>query len=187
MKCYYHPQTDAVAQCTHCQKGVCHDCTFEDVGGYGILCYACFKDGANVDFTKARRRITGLWIFTGAVTIIGGIAAISSGGAVGILLAPVVFAAAWCFYWGWPPVWGWFRSHWFAVWGSWLFIVIVVTLFFEVLVFVALGIGLFTGIQKFLRDRRTIAIMNQGWLNLFPGKFVPDMGYVPSVQDKGGS
>src|SRR5438874_3035037 len=80
MKCFYHPQTDAVGQCTHCQKGVCHDCTFEDVGGHGILCYECFKAGANVDFAKARRRITGLWVFTGAVTIIGGIAAISSDG-----------------------------------------------------------------------------------------------------------
>jgi hypothetical protein len=64
---------------------------------------------------------------------------------------------------------------------------IVIGLLIEVLIFVIMGIGLFTGIQKFRRDRRTIALMNRGWLNLFPGKYVPDMGYVPSVQDKGGS
>lgn len=193
MKCYYHPQGDAVAQCTLCQKGVCHDCTFEDVGGYGILCYECFKEGANVDFTKARRRITGLWVFTGAVTIIGGIAAISSGGATGILLTPLIFAAAWCFYWGWLPFWGWVRGRGFGISyvssgggdpAGTIMRMIVFALLIEVLIFIIMGIGLFTGIQKFRRDRRTIALMNQGWLNLFPGKYVPNMGYVPGVQDK---
>jgi len=183
MKCFYHPQGDAVAQCTHCQKGVCHDCTFEDVGGHGILCYECFKAGANVDFSKARRRITGLWVFTGAVTIIGVIAAISSDGAVGILLIPLIFAAAWCFYWGWLPFWGWVRGRGFSVAyvssGGGDPAGTIMRLF------VIMGIGLFTGIQKFRRDRRTIALMNRGWLNLFPGKYVPGMGYMSEVQEQG--
>ena len=190
MKCFYHPQGDAVAQCTHCQKGVCHDCTFEDVGAHGILCYECFKAGANVDFAKARRRITGLWVFTGAVTIIGVIAAISSDGAVGILLIPLIFAAAWCFYWGWLPFWSWVRGRGFSVSyvssggdpAGTILRLIVIGLLIEVLIFVIMGIGLFTGIQKFRRDRRTIALMNRGWLNLFPGKYVPGTGYVPGVQ-----
>ncbi len=194
MKCFYHPQTDAVAQCTHCQKGVCHDCTFEDVGGWCNLCYECFKDGANVDFAKARRRITGLWVFTGAVTIIGGIAAISSDGAVGILLIPLIFAAAWCFYWGWLPFWGWVRGRGFSVAyassgggdpAGTIMRLFVIALLIEVVIFVIMGIGLFTGIQKFRRDRRTIALMNRGWLNLFPGKYVPGMGYMPEVQEQG--
>ena len=64
---------------------------------------------------------------------------------------------------------------------------IVIGLLIEVLIFIIMGIGLFTGIQKFRRDRRTIAIMNQGWLNLFPGKYVPGTGYVPGVQEQGGN
>lgn len=195
MKCFYHPQTDAVAQCTHCQKGVCHDCTFEDAGGLGILCYECFKEGANVDFAKAHRPITGLWVFTGAVTIIGGIAAISSNGAGGILLIPLIFAAAWCFYWGWLPFWRWVRGRGFSVAyvssdgdpvGT-ILRLIVIALFIEILIFIIMGIGLFTGIQKFRRDRRTIALMNRGWINLFPGKYVPGTGYVPGVQEQGGN
>ncbi len=36
MKCFYHPETDAVAVCKNCQKGLCVDCAF-DVGD-GIAC-----------------------------------------------------------------------------------------------------------------------------------------------------
>jgi hypothetical protein len=161
MKCFYHPQSDAVAQCSNCQKGICSQCAFHIGDEFGTCCPGCLREDALREIPKARRRITGVWVFTALVTVVGTIAAISSGGVAGILLAPVVFAAAWCFYWGWPPVWGWFRSHWFAVWGSWLFIVIVVTLFFEILVFVALGIGLFTGIQKYRKNKSYIPFAEQ--------------------------
>jgi len=135
-----------------------------------------------------------LWVFTGAVTIIGGIAAISSDGAVGILLIPLIFAAAWCFYWGWLPFWGWVRGRGFSVAyvssgggdpAGTIMRLFVIALLIEVVIFVIMGIGLFTGIQKFRRDRRTIALMNRGWLNLFPGKYVPGMGYMPEVQEQG--
>jgi hypothetical protein len=33
MKCYYHPQVDAVAICKHCQRGLCADCALEVSGG----------------------------------------------------------------------------------------------------------------------------------------------------------
>lgn len=36
MKCYYHPQVDAVAVCKHCHKGLCTECAL-DVGG-GMAC-----------------------------------------------------------------------------------------------------------------------------------------------------
>jgi hypothetical protein len=36
MKCYYHPQVDAVAICKHCHKGLCPECAV-DVGG-GVAC-----------------------------------------------------------------------------------------------------------------------------------------------------
>ena len=188
MNCYHHPQAGAVAQCAHCGKGLCSDCTFESGD---IWCYTCFRDATNVDYLKARHRITGLWIFVALVTAVGTIMVISSNGAGGILLAPVIFAGAWCFYWGWGPFWRWIRGQGFSVTyvssgggdpiGT-IFRLMLLGLFIEVLIFIILGIGLFTGIQKFLRDRRTIAISNQGWLNMFPGKYVPDMGYVPAGQ-----
>lgn len=37
MKCYYHPQADAVGICKSCSKGICPECT-TDVGGNGLAC-----------------------------------------------------------------------------------------------------------------------------------------------------
>ncbi len=157
MKCYTHPQVDAVGQCPECGRGICHNCSRE-VGG---LCPSCFRTGLLAEQAEAHRRLTRTWVMTALVAIVGTIAAISSDGAVGILLIPVAFAGGWCFAWGWPSVWGWFRRHWFAVWGSWLFIVIVVCLFIEVLIFVALGIGLFTGIKRYREAKWVIANSNR--------------------------
>ena len=36
MKCFYHPETDAVAICKNCSKGLCRECAV-DVGN-GIAC-----------------------------------------------------------------------------------------------------------------------------------------------------
>lgn len=33
MKCFYHPQRDAVGICKNCQRGVCQDCAAERDGG----------------------------------------------------------------------------------------------------------------------------------------------------------
>jgi heme A synthase len=33
MKCFNHPQTDAVGTCKHCQRGLCHECASEREGG----------------------------------------------------------------------------------------------------------------------------------------------------------
>ena len=33
MKCFYHPQIDAVGLCKHCQRGVCPACASERDGG----------------------------------------------------------------------------------------------------------------------------------------------------------
>jgi hypothetical protein len=33
MKCYYHPQLEAVAVCKHCHRGLCADCALEVSGG----------------------------------------------------------------------------------------------------------------------------------------------------------
>jgi len=196
MKCFYHSQDDAVAQCAHCQKGLCPDCSF-DFGSDGIFCYTCLRDDTNADYARAQRRIIGLWIFTGIATVIGTIAGISSDGAVGILLAPVIFTAAWCFYWGWLSVWGWIRGR--GLGFSFMSVsssdgdpvgtimrLFVICLLIEVVIFVVMAIGLFTGIQKYLKNKRLIALVKRGWLNEFPGKYVPEYGYVPEVQSEVG-
>jgi hypothetical protein len=109
----------------------------------------------------ARRRIVGVWIFTGIVTVIATFAAISSYGAGGILYIPLAFAASWCFFWGWPSVWNWFRRQGFWIAGSWIVILIVIGLTFEVLITVAIAIGAFTGIKKYREARWVIANSNQ--------------------------
>ena len=38
MKCYNHPETDAVGTCKSCSKGICHNCLSDT--GNGIACTA---------------------------------------------------------------------------------------------------------------------------------------------------
>ena len=37
MKCFYHPQSDAVGVCKNCQKGTCSECAV-DIAGDGLAC-----------------------------------------------------------------------------------------------------------------------------------------------------
>ena len=46
MKCYYHPEVDAVATCADCGKAVCQTCAV-DVSGK-ILCQQCLATGTAV-------------------------------------------------------------------------------------------------------------------------------------------
>jgi len=46
MKCYYHPEVDAVATCTDCGKAVCQTCAV-DVSGK-LLCQQCLATGTAV-------------------------------------------------------------------------------------------------------------------------------------------
>jgi hypothetical protein len=37
MKCFYHPQSDAVGTCKHCHRGVCRECAAERMDGIACL------------------------------------------------------------------------------------------------------------------------------------------------------
>ena len=37
MRCFYHPQADAVGTCKHCHRGVCRGCASEREGGLACL------------------------------------------------------------------------------------------------------------------------------------------------------
>lgn len=66
MRCFYHPETDAVAQCTSCGKGLCHECaSIYDP----ILCSDCAKviDEDNVKDAKKRLRIIRIMGFIGFI------------------------------------------------------------------------------------------------------------------------
>ncbi len=41
MKCFYHPQLDAVGTCAQCHKMACRHC-IEDIGG-SLLCMSCLS------------------------------------------------------------------------------------------------------------------------------------------------
>ncbi len=169
MKCFTHPQADAVAQCSQCQKGICTNCA-HSIGG-ATLCSSCFATGLSDEIARAKRSTVGVWVFTGIVTAIGAISAfgaISQSGGASILFIPLVFAASWCLFWGWSPVWNGFRRA-FAGWGcfgTWFFLLIITLLIFEILGAVAIVIGAFTGIQKYNEARRFVANGSQMMANL---------------------
>ena len=164
MKCFNHPQADAVAQCSQCQKGACSFCAHNV--GEGTLCSSCYGTGLREEVTRAQRSVVGVWVFTGIITVIAAIAAfgsIAQAGAAAILYIPLAFAASWCLFWGWSPVWNGFRRA-FAGWGifgSWFFLLIVTVFIAEILVGIAMLVGAFTGIQKYNKARRIVANGNE--------------------------
>ena len=105
MRCFTHPQTEAVAQCSQCQKGICTICAtnIEEA----TLCSSCCETGLREEIAHAQRSIVGVWIFTGVITAITSITAfgsIAQIGAVAILFIPLLFVVSWCLFWGWSPV-----------------------------------------------------------------------------------
>ncbi len=160
MKCFNHPQADAVAQCSQCHKGICSGCAHDAEGA--TFCTSCFETGLRAEIAHAKTSSTAVWVFTGVITVFAAIAAfgsISQSGAGAILFIPLAFVGSWCLFWGWSPVWNGFR-HAFAGWGcfgSWFFVLIITVLIAEILVGVAMLVGAFTGIKKYNEARRIIA------------------------------
>jgi hypothetical protein len=166
MKCYYHPDRDAVAQCSECHKGLCSECA-HDAGG-ATLCPTDFNAGIDQEVARTRRRVIGVWVFTvlvGSFFAIGAVAAAFTPserggiGPAGLLLVPVAFYGAWSLFWGWGPTWRTFQRF-FGGWGcfgSWILILIVLAVIFEFLLGAALLVGAFTGIQRYRDDRLVLA------------------------------
>jgi ribosomal protein L40E len=164
MRCFTHPQADAVAQCSQCQKGICTICAHNV--DRATLCSSCYETGLREEIAHAQRSTVTVWVFTGIVTAIAAIAAfgsISQSGAGAILFIPLAFAASWCLFWGWSPVWNGFRTT-FAGWGcfgTWFFLLIITVLIAEILVGISMLVGAFTGIKKYNEARRIVANGNQ--------------------------
>jgi hypothetical protein len=183
MNCYQHQQRSAVAQCEVCSKGVCSDCDYEG---------ACYFDAhagikAEVDSAKTENTVgLVLPIVAAVIGLLGAISSVSSNTSEAwvLLVAPVAaFVGTWCLVWGWRPFWGWVRGRGFAVGG---FIgggggpiasavrLAIVLLFIELVVIIIMMIGLFTGVQRFVQNKRMIALYKGGWERMFPGKYIPE-------------
>lgn len=138
MKCFYHPERDAVGLCSQCGKAACQDCMKEVESG--ILCKGCIArrvkaveaesrvvaEDRRVTAEKARKRLRtskvvfGVFFFFGMIIVaVSVVQTLMSGGsrlpslvplAIGGLLGAVLVGYyAWSFYWGVPAVWQFVR------------------------------------------------------------------------------
>jgi PASTA domain-containing protein len=190
MNCFYHPQVAAVRQCQSeagCAKGMCNDCD------YGGLCYGHADHAVEVDTATAKSENTTALVFSIGATVIGAGFVIDSAFSYGtenlidLLIIPVIFIVAWGLYWGWK---NWrangHRIFFFWTWGGGpiesAVRLAISLLFIEIVLAIMMLIGLFTGLPRFLQNRKIIAMMNGDWAStMFPGKYVPDRGYTPKV------
>jgi hypothetical protein len=152
MNCFAHPETNAVAQCYRCRKGICTACTKSTDGA--TLCFSCYESLLRAEIAQAKRSTVGVWIFTGAVTLFAAITSVANnaGGAI-ILVIPLAFALSWCLFWGWMQVWKGFTR---TVGGCIIGPAILLLFGFVLLVGIAILVGAVTGIQRYNDARRLV-------------------------------
>ena len=166
MNCFAHPETNAVAQCSRCRKGMCGVCAHSSYSTDGaILCFSCYESWLRAEIARARRSTVGVWIFTGAVTLCAAISSVANnaGGAI-ILVVPLAFALSWCLFWGWMPVWKEFRKilgGLGCIFGPALLLAMIAVMVAGILVAIAIPIGAATGIKKYSDARQLAANGNQ--------------------------
>ena len=84
MKCYYHPEVDAVATCADCGKAICQTCAI-DVSGK-LLCQQCLAAGTASGRQAAQTTSTNpLAIVSLVLGILGLLGCVCGGGIGGIL------------------------------------------------------------------------------------------------------
>jgi hypothetical protein len=153
MNCFAHPETNALAQCSRCRKGICTVCVHST--DKATLCFPCHESLLSAEITRAQRSTVGVWIFTGAMTLFATITSVANhaGGEV-ILVIPLTFALSWCLFWGWMPVWKGFTR---TVGGCIIGPTILLLSGFVLLVGIAILVGAGTGIQRYNDARRLVA------------------------------
>ncbi len=153
MNCFAHPETDAVAQCSRCRKGICAACTHSTDAA--TLCFPCYESLLRAEIARAKRSTVGVWIFTGAITLYAAISSVANqGGGTIILVIPLAFALSWCLFWGWMPVWKGFTR---TVGGCIIGPAVLLLFGFVLLVGIAILVGAGTGIQRYNDARRLVA------------------------------
>lgn len=139
MKCFYHPQLDAVGTCARCRKTACRQC-IEDVGG-ALLCAGCLslhqqdaqaeQQAVALDreaaIQRAKNRIRWSWIVGGIGLVFGIFPGVLQGteavnkndlGALAVVVLPLILIffvvlsgyLFWSMFWAVPVVWGWTKK-----------------------------------------------------------------------------
>lgn len=110
MKCFNHPETDAVGTCQNCGKAGCHECLNE--ANDMLLCGGCFAAAVEEharDVAEERsflkKRIRNSWLMAGLGALLGLMIAFgdssAEAGFFGQFLAfAVITYLAWATYWG---------------------------------------------------------------------------------------
>lgn len=83
MKCYYHPDRDAVAQCVECHKGLCNECAHKWEPPHCDGCGVSLKD-------VAKHRLTIIKVF-GIAGIVAGIFGAVMAGGIGNVSTALVY------------------------------------------------------------------------------------------------
>ena len=116
MKCYYHPDRDAVGTCSQCGKACCHEC-IEDIGG-ALLCKDCMASAIEIAVEekalavkRAKRSITWSWIITGIFSFflapMAYVVMEEEMAGWGVPFSLLVIYIIWSTYWGLKVVWPW--------------------------------------------------------------------------------
>lgn len=126
MKCFNHPDTDAVGLCSKCNKAGCRHC-LKDIGG-AIACSDCLAEHVRQsdaeiasEIDVARRRMKRSWIVTIVLSLLFVPIIVSSvasdptmpAGAKPLLVpifALLTIYMMWAGYWGIPATWTWWRG-----------------------------------------------------------------------------
>jgi hypothetical protein len=180
MKCFYHPQIDAVGMCSQCGKTACQNC-IGDVGG-AMICSGCWslaqreeeiiQQEAVIDkqtqIRKAKNRILWSWVFAGIGFLIGLIFAVGAyqdptikNRVVWILGMPIGEAYfLWSMYWAVPVVWGWMKKlgekfGFVYLSGNIMFWYVILALCCSIPLTIATYYGMFGGaIYQFIKYRK---------------------------------
>jgi len=84
MKCYYHPEADAVATCTDCGRAICQSCAVNVAGK--LLCQQCLAAGTTVRGRAVESVPTNPLAILSLVLGILGLLGCACGGSIGGIL-----------------------------------------------------------------------------------------------------
>lgn len=110
MKCFHHPQVDAVAICKNCHKGLCADCA-ADLGN-GVACKGrCEAEVAALSDLQQRNKTAYLKAanaynkqailmagFGSLAALVGLLAGPSEAGLAALIVGGLFFLGAWLYY-----------------------------------------------------------------------------------------
>ena len=107
MKCFYHPQQDAVAQCKKCSRGLCHHCA---TNNDKLICSNCVSE--NVVKEKKSSIITlilFIWVFIMFISLFNGLENMSASTGDGVNISTLFkIVASYIYSCG---IWGWRRLN----------------------------------------------------------------------------